>query len=360
MVLELVDSRIQELAKIVVEQSCKIGKKDYVQIVGQPESQAFVLELFEQCVKKGAFPSVKIILENQSFIYYKNAKPFQLKWFPKLAFDEMKQTKAIIYIQSDTNRKELARIPTSKINVRQKALKKIDEWRVNKTNWCIVAFPSSGFAQDAGMSLKEYEDFVYSATNYDFSRLLPKFKKLQKLEDRTNKVRIAGKGTDLEFSIKGRKALSDLDWFKNIPAGEVFNSVVEDSAEGKIYYEFPAVYLDGEVDGVELEFSKGKVVSAKAEKNQKFLEKILNSDRGAKFLGEFGIGLNYGIKEFSKDILFDEKIGGTIHLALGESYKECKGLNKSIVHWDMIKDLRKKGSIRFDGKIVEKNGVLKI
>jgi len=355
----MADSRIERLAKIAVEQSGKVGKKDYVQIIGAPESQALVLEIFEQCMKKGAFPSVKILLENQSFIYYKNAKPFQLKWFPKLAFDEMKQTKAIFYIQSDTNRKELARIPTSKINIRQKALKKIDEWRVDRTNWCIVAFPSSGFAQDANMSLREYEDFVYSATNFDFSKQKAKMERLARLETKTDKVHIVGKGTDLEFSVKGRKAVTDLD-FLNIPAGEVFNSVVEDSVEGKIFYDFPAVYLGSEVDGVELEFSKGKVVSAKAEKNQKFLEGVLNSDKGAKFLGEFGIGLNYGIKEFTKDILFDEKIGGTIHLALGESYKKCKGLNKSIVHWDMIKDLRKNGSVRFDGKLVAKNGAWKV
>jgi len=354
------DSRIEELAEIVVSKACKIGKKDYVQIVGAPESQAFVLALFEKAIKKGAFPSVKIGLENQSYIFYKNAKDFQLKWFPKLAYQEMKQTKAVIYIQSDTNRKELARIPTERINIRQKALKKIDEWRVNKTNWCIVSFPSSGFAQDAGMSLREYEDFVFSATNFDFSKLKPKFDKLIKLENKTDRVRLVGKETDLEFSIKERNAVSDLEWLKNIPAGEVFNSIVENSAEGKIYYEFPAVYLDNEVDGVSLEFSKGKVVSAKAEKNQKFLEKVLKSDKGAKFLGEFGIGLNYGIKEFSKDILFDEKIGGTIHLALGESYKECKGKNKSIVHWDMIKDLRKNGRVYFDKKLVEKNGKLMI
>lgn len=336
------------------------GVKELVQIIGQPESKDLVLAVFEKCLKKGAFPTTKIILENQSYVYYKNAKNFQLKWFPKLAFQEMKQSKAVIHIQTDLNRKELARIPTSKINLRQKVMKRIDEWRVSKTNWCIVAFPSTGFAQDAGMSLREYEDFVFSATNFDFSKLHAKFNKLARLENKTDNVRIVGKGTDLEFSIKGRKALSDLEWLKNIPAGEVFNSVVENSANGKIFYEFPAVYLDNEVEGVSLEFKKGKVVKATAEKNQKFLEKILNSDKGARFLGEFGIGLNYGIKEFTKDILFDEKIGGTIHLALGESYKECNGKNKSIVHWDMIKDLRKNGKLYFDGKLVEKNGQLRI
>lgn len=353
------DSRIQELARIVVEGSGKVGKKDYVQIIAQPEAKDLVLAIFELCIKKGAFPTTKIILENQSYIYYKNAKEFQLKWFPKLAMQEMKQSKAVIYIQTDTNRKELARIPTSKINIRQKTVKRMDEWRVDKTNWCIVAFPSTGFAQDAGMSLKEYEDFVFSATNFDFSKQKSRMEKLAKLENKAEKVRIVGKETDLEFSIKGRHAITDLN-FRNIPAGEVFNSVVENSADGKIYYEFPAVYLDNEVDEVSLEFSKGKVVSAKAEKNQKFLENILKSDKGAKFLGEFGIGLNYGIKEFTKNILFDEKIGGTIHLALGESYRLCKGKNKSIVHWDMIKDLRKQGKVYFDRKLVEKNGKLRV
>ncbi len=354
------DPRVWELARIAVEKGGRVKKNDFVQIFAGPEARELVLALYSLCLKKGAFPSIRLSLEGQQFAYYSNAKKFQLKRFPKLEFDAAKKTDAYFSIQSGTNRKELSRVPTWKMALRQKATRPIQNHLIDKSNWCILPFPSNAFAQDAEMSLAEYEDFVYSATNFDFSKLKPKFETLRKLENKTDKVRIVGKGTDLTFSIKGRKAINDIDWMSNIPAGEVFNSVVEDSAEGDIFFDFPAVYQGNEVDGVRLRFRKGKVVEASAEKNNAFLQKVLDMDTGARFLGEFGFGLNYGIKQFTKNILFDEKIGGTIHLALGRSYKECKGKNDSIVHWDMIKDLRKDGRIEFDGRIVEKKGKLKI
>ncbi len=353
------DERVKELARIIVEDAWHLKAKQYVQIVGGFEAKELMLAVFELAVKKGAYPTVKAILDGTSYIYYKNAKTHQLEWFPKIAFEEMKQTDCVCYVQSANNRKELANINAEKLQFKSKVMKPIEDWRVNKTKWTIVAYPSNGFAQDSEMSLQEYGDFVFGATNFDWSKLKPKMEKLAGLECKTDRVRIVGKETDLEFSVKGRKAITDLD-FKNIPAGEVFNSVVEDSVEGHIYYDMPAMYLGKEVDNVRLEFSKGKVVKATAEKNQEFLNTVLDTDKGARFLGEFGIGLNYGIRKFAKNILFDEKIGGTIHLACGQSYKECKGLNKSAVHWDMIKDLRKGGKILFDGKVVERNGKLAV
>jgi aminopeptidase len=205
------------------------------------------------------------------------------------------------------------------------------------------------------MSLDEFEDFVYNATNIDWKKESKKQDKLKRILDKGKMVRIVGEDTDLSFSIMGRKALK-CDGKHNMPDGEVFIAPVENSTNGKIAYSYPAIRLGKEVDGIKLEFKNGKVVKFSARKNESLLRESLNIDSGAKRLGEFGIGVNSGIKKFIKQILFDEKIGGTIHLALGMAYKEGGGRNKSAIHWDMIKDLRKGGSLYIDGKLIQKNG----
>ncbi|HLC18267.1 MAG TPA: aminopeptidase, partial [Thermodesulfobacteriota bacterium] len=199
------------------------------------------------------------------------------------------------------------------------------------------------------------EDFLYGATNIDWNRVKSGEMKLKRALDRASVVRITGEDTDLTIGIKGRKAIPCYGE-RNMPDGEVFLSPRENSADGHIYYEMPAIYQGREVTGIRLRFRKGKVVEASAEKNEDFLLAMLDTDRGARYLGELGIGVNYGIKKFSKDILFDEKIGGTVHLAVGKSYEEAGGKNVSAVHWDMIKDLRKGGAIHLDGKMIQKNG----
>jgi aminopeptidase len=217
------------------------------------------------------------------------------------------------------------------------------------------------------MSLSEYEEFVFNAINkVNWKEMHKKQEKLRKILDLTNYVRIIGLGTDLKLCIRGRKAVNSAGE-NNIPDGEVFTSVVEDSAAGYITYSFPAVYLGKEFHEVRLEFKDGKVVKANASKGEEDLNEILNMDAGARYIGELGIGNNYKITKFTKDILFDEKIGGSIHLALGNGYSETLSKNKSGLHWDMIKDLRKKpsknqptnvsgGELWFDDKLVQKNG----
>jgi aminopeptidase len=220
----------------------------------------------------------------------------------------------------------------------------------------LANYPCEAFAQEAEMSLGEYEDFVFQGVNeVNWEKLAKVQKKIEKLVDKTKTVHIVAPETDLMFSIAGRKAVSD-NGECNMPGGEVFTSVVENSTEGFIQYSFPAIYMGREVSNVRLEFKKGKVVKAKADKNEKDLNKILDMDKGARTLGEFGIGNNFKIDRFTKDILYDEKIGGTIHLALGKGYKETLSKNKSALHWDMICDLREGGKLWFDKKLVQKNG----
>jgi aminopeptidase len=209
------------------------------------------------------------------------------------------------------------------------------------------------------MSLEEFEDFAFDAMLIDYKKLSKQEEKIKKILDKGSKVRIIGKDTDISFSIKGRVGVKCAGE-RNIPDGEVMTAPVEKSTEGHIAYSYPAIYGGKEVSGVKLWFKKGKVVKATAEKNEKYLHAMLKTDKGASYLGELGIGMNYGIKRFIKQILFDEKIGGTIHLALGSAYKECKGTNESALHWDMILDLKKGGKLIVDGKVIQKNGKLLI
>jgi aminopeptidase len=236
-----------------------------------------------------------------------------------------------------------------------KALKPVSDWRLEKTRWVVFAYPNEALAQEAEMSLPEFEDFVYNSCLIDWAEVAKKLNVLKQRVDAADKVTITSPDTHLEFSVKDRIATA-ASGDKNMPDGELFTSVVEDSVNGTICFDIPAVWYGNVVEGMTLTFKKGKVVSAKATKNQVFLEKILATDAGAKRIGEFGIGFNYGIQRAVKRILFDEKIGGTVHFALGRGYKETLSKNDSAVHWDMIKDLRKDGEIHFDGKLVMKKG----
>jgi aminopeptidase len=231
-----------------------------------------------------------------------------------------------------------------------------------KKKWTLTLFPTEAYAQDAEMSLREFEDFVYAATFSDEDAPVKAWRDLARRQDKlisklegAKEVRIVGPGTDLTMSIDGRTFINSAGTH-NMPSGEVFTGPVETSAEGVIEYDFPVVNQGREIDGIRLVFRQGRVVEATATKNEDFLHRMLDMDPGARRLGELGIGTNYRIQRFIKNILFDEKIGGTIHLAVGASYSETGGTNKSSLHWDMIKDLRKGGELIVDGKVIQKDG----
>jgi aminopeptidase len=204
------------------------------------------------------------------------------------------------------------------------------------------------------MSLKEYEDFVYSAILIDWASQRTQMEKLKKALDQADKVRLIGEKTDLTMSVKGRNAIVG-DATHNVPGGEVYTAPVDDSAEGEICFDLPGIRYGREIKGIRLKFCKGEVVDYSAETNQDALKSIIETDQGSKRIGELGIGTNRGIKRFTKNILFDEKIGDTIHLALGNAYKDCGGINKSAIHWDIIKTM-KPGQILLDGKVLQKDG----
>ncbi|MFH1211156.1 MAG: aminopeptidase [archaeon] len=355
----MADPRVVKLAEILVNHSITAKKGSKIVVEYQAEAHPLAMQCYTMLLKKGAYPIMRPSLPGTAYLYFKYASEEQLKKFPELALYEAKNTDGYISIGASYNSKELTSINPKRIALRRKVTYPISEVIHKKANWVIVEYPTNAIAQDAEMSLDEIEDFIYNATNIDWKKVQKQGEKIKKVLDKGNEVRIIGQDTDIKFSIKGRLGANSAGKF-NMPDGEVFTSPIETTTYGHIYFEFPAVYGGKEVEGVRLAFRDGKVVEATARKNQDYLEKMLGMDKGASKLGEFGIGINHGIKKFTKRILFDEKIGGTIHLALGNSFPECRGTNKSALHWDMIKDLRKKGQVYVDKKLIIKNGKILI
>jgi aminopeptidase len=225
-----------------------------------------------------------------------------------------------------------------------------------EVRWAVVEYPTAAAAEQAGMSLAEYTDFVFDACLLDWDAEEERLREIKARFDRGSTVRIVGADTDLTLGIEGREGVVSAG-FRNLPDGEVFYSPVEDTAEGVITFsEFPAVYLGHDVLGARLVFSGGEIVEATADEGEEFLRQVLATDAGASRLGELGLGCNRRITRFTRNVLFDEKIDGTVHLAVGRSYTVTGGTNDSAVHWDIVKDLRVEGEIRLDGEVVQRNG----
>jgi aminopeptidase len=228
--------------------------------------------------------------------------------------------------------------------------------RALDVRWALVEYPTEAAAAQAGMSLEEYTEFVYDACLLDWDAEEQRMLRIKERFDRGDSVRIVGEETDLTIGIEGRKGVVSAG-FRNMPDGEVFYSPVEDSAQGVITYaEFPAVYLGHDVVGARLVFRDGRVVEASADEGEEFLQQVLATDPGASRLGELGLGCNPRITRFTRNVLFDEKIDGTVHLAVGASYTYTGGKNESAVHWDMVKDLRPGGELHVDDELVQRDG----
>jgi aminopeptidase len=353
----MVDDRIEKAAKILLDYSTKTKNGDRVLIRADAPAEDLALEVYRQALLKGAYPWIRTELPGTRYIFHKYASDAQLGFVPEHEMMETRNTDVYISLRALLNVKELSDIDPARISARVKALKPLTDWRVEKTRWVVFVYPTEAYAQEAEMSLREFEDFVYNACLIDWKDISNKLQLLKKKVDAVDKVEIMSPDTHLEFRIKGRICVA-ADGDKNMPDGELFTSVVEDSVEGSIRFDVPAAYntFGSVVEDITMTFEHGKAVAAKAVRNQAFLDKILATDEGAKRIGEFGIGFNYGITRPVKDTLFDEKIGGTVHLALGRGYKETLSQNDSAVHWDLIKDLRKDGEVYFDGKLAMKNG----
>ncbi len=350
------DPRTTRLADILVNHSLKVKRGDKVMIAASSEiAKPLVIEAYRKVLEAGGHPQTSIAFEELSTILFDKASKSQITHFPETKLYEAEHIDCFINIRAAVNKRSLSNIDPKRMAMRSKVMKPISEIIINRKRWILCNFPTNSLAQEADMSLAEYENFLYGATNINWEKVKREGTKLKRLLDRGKSIRVVGKETDITIGIEGRKAIPCFGE-RNMPDGEVYLSPLEESAEGQIYFEAPAIYQGKEVLGIRLTFKGGKVVDASAEKNEGFLIDMLNTDRGARYLGEVGIGINYGIKRFSKDILFDEKIGGTIHLAVGRSYEKAGGKNDSAIHWDIIKDLRRGGELYIDRKLIQKNG----
>ncbi|HEY6839073.1 MAG TPA: aminopeptidase, partial [Geobacteraceae bacterium] len=277
-------------------------------------------------------------------------------YFPQHKLDFMKQVTVFIAISAAENSMVMARANQANMIAYARLVRPISDWRVKHTRWVITRYPTHGAAQEAKLSLEEYEDYVFSACCIDWQAESRKQERLKRLMDKAEQVRIKSTDTDLAFSIKGMPGIK-CDGRYNIPDGEVFTAPVRDSVEGHITYNCPTIYQGKEFSNIRLEFSKGKIVRASAPGGMdSALNKILDTDEGARYVGEFAIGVNPGIRQPARNILFDEKIFGSIHFTPGQCYDECDNGNRSAVHWDMVKLLEGDGEIWFDNTLIQKNG----
>ncbi|KKP88412.1 MAG: Aminopeptidase protein [Berkelbacteria bacterium GW2011_GWA2_35_9] len=355
------DIRTKKLAKLVVNYSLQVKRNENVVINGSTEAEKFIVELYKAVITAGAHPILRLTLPELGYFYYKHAQDHQILKFPD-HFDYMvKNAQKYISIDTTPNTKDFSNIDPKKIVNRSKVTQPITNYIVNehgKINRITVGFPCLALAQEASMSLSEYENFVFRACLQDWKtlgemmdRILNKFKK-------GKKIHLVGENIDLSFDINGDKAIADKGE-ENMPGGEIFMAPVRESTKGWVKFEYPATKSDKEICDIFLEFKNGKVVKSSASKNSKYLREILNTDENSSYLGEFGIGLNPNINKFTNNLLFDEKIGGTIHLALGMAYKANGGGNDSAVHWDIVKNM-KKARIELDGMVAQENGQWKI
>jgi aminopeptidase len=366
------DTRVQKFAKILVEHSARIVPGDRILIEGTTVAEPLIRELYSQILEKGGlphpmigFPGMVPFVQEDMFLTYANDT--QLDFVPtfyKLAYE---QFEGRIRIHSAANTRATSSIDPLKVQRHSRAISTITENQMRrgaegKFKWVTTLYPTDGFAQDAGMSLKDYEDFVFKAVHaneddpiaYWNSTAAGQQKAIDFLAGK-DKVTIKGPNVDLTLSIKDRKFMNSTGVY-NMPDGEVYTGPVEESLNGWVKYTYPAIYGGVAVEGAELKFKDGRVEQATATKNQEYLLKMLDSDAGSRYIGEFAIGSNYDIDKFTGNILFDEKIGGTFHMALGAGYPETGSHNKSSIHWDMICDLRTDSEIRVDSELFYKNG----
>lgn len=350
------DPRWQELAAILVNYSTQVKKNDRVLItMVEVETLPLARAVYAAAVKAGGLPFVEFQSAYLERDLMKYGSPEQLDWVCEMQSMGMEWADVYIGLRGARNPSEFFDIEAKKLAAHKKSMGKISAMRTELTRWVLVRVPNEAFAQQAATSLDEMMAFFFNATLRDWSNESNRWREINQVFQAAETVRITGRETDITFSTKGR-IYEVADGHMNMPDGEIFTAPVDDSAEGKIFFEFPGVYMGQLIQGIRLEFKQGMVVKATAETNEELLLQLLNMDEGSKRLGEFGVGVNFGIDRFSYDILYDEKIGGTIHLALGRAYPENKGINQSALHWDIIKDLRQVGAIYLDGKKVFEAG----
>lgn len=357
---------LKKYAQLLVNYCLEIQENEKLYISSTTLAEPLVREVYREALSKGAHVEIDLAMRGMNRIFYEYADHNQLSYVPTLRQEAMSNFDAYLAIRAPFNLKEDQSVDASKRAIRSKALKSLSELYFERTankslKRSLCQYPTQASAQEADMSLEEYQEFVFNACNlYDDNpdaAWLDRRASQQKIVDFLNKkdkIRYVADGTDITFSVKDRIWINS-DGQTNMPSGEVFTGPIEDSVNGTVYFSYPAIFMGKEVQGMTLHVKDGMVVDWSANRGKDILDEVFKVD-GAKYFGEVAIGTNYNIQRATKNILFDEKIGGTIHMAVGQSYKQTGGKNMSSIHWDMITDMKNGGQIYADGEKIYENG----
>ncbi len=356
------DPRLNRWAEVIVDFCTEVKAGDRVEITGEIPGKPLMLALYRRCLKAGAYPVLRPTFPETIEIFYGTASDDQLQNVHPIDLFQAKNTQVSLHVMAESNTQALAGTDHDKIAKVRIAKKELGKIRKERIRWNVTSFPTNAYAQDAGMSLAEFAEFIFDAGFLNSENPLDEWRKLRarqrtitKLLEGVSAFHIENSHADLTLGVEGR-IICESSGAVNMPDGEIYTGPVENAVNGHIKFSFPGYYMGQVVDGIELEFKNGEVVRASAEANEKFLLKMLETDPGAKRVGELGIGTNWGVQQFTKNLLFDEKMGGTIHLALGDSYRETLGENRSAIHWDIIHDMRRDSRIYADKELLQENG----
>ena len=364
------DPRVNKLAQVLVQYSLNLQPGELFLLDTSPLAEELSLEVYKEAVKAGAYITVQNSLPGAQETFYKYASDDQLNHISPVRRLVVESFNATLYIDAAHNTRALSGIDPGKMAQFNKANTELTRLFFERAarkeiKWSLTVYPTHAMAQEADMSLADYTDFVYGAgmlhlddpVSFWQGEGIRQREIINWLEGH-DQITLKGENVDLTFSIRGR-TFEPADGRYNFPDGEIFTGPVEDSATGYIRFSYPAIFSGQEIDDIELWFKNGKVIKEQASKNADLLTKTLNTDEGARYLGEWGIGTNYGIQRFTKHMLFDEKIGGTIHLAVGSGYPETGSKNQSAIHWDMLCDMND-AEMRADGELFYKDGQFNI
>jgi aminopeptidase len=361
------DPRADNLAKILVGYSTGVKEGDKVVIDGEGAAEPLLLAIYEETLRAGGHPMLNVGIDGQSASYFKLASDAQLDWVSPIAEWMVDNADVRISVGASTNTRELSAVPPERQTRRQAATGELMNRAMKRSaegsyRWCYTLYPTAAYASEAEMSLADYADFYFGACLAAdpeplsaWKRASEECKRLADWIEGREEVHVTAPGTDIRLGIAGRKFIP-CDGEHNMPDGEFFTGPVEDSVEGEVTFHLPAVIGGREVSGVRLKFEGGRVVDAAAERGEEFLIQLLDTDDGARRLGELGIGTNYAIDRGTREVLLDEKIGGTVHMAVGASYPESGGTNESAVHTDLVCDLRLGGRLEVDGEVMQEDG----
>ena len=353
----MTDPRYKKLAELLTTYSTALKKGDRILLEMIDVPDEFAIELVRAARRRGAIPLIEARHTRITREMMLQTSALHARLVRDVELSRMKRMQAYIGVRGADNASESADVPHALMSLYTKTTRPVQDWRVNKTRWCVLRWPSPSMAQAANMSTEAFESFYFDVCTMDYPKMARAMVPLQKLMNKTDRVRLKAPGTDLQFSIKGIGALV-ADGRRNIPDGEVFSCPIKNSVQGCIQYNTPTIYSGTKFENVRLEFKDGKIIKA-ASNNNRRLNEILDTDAGARYVGEFSLGFNPHILNPMCDILFDEKIAGSLHFTPGQAYEDADNGNRSAVHWDMVLIQRPEwggGEVWFDGRLIRKDG----